>query len=228
MKEDKERYFNVPIALFRGFLDDSLECLNNVFDYATYSHSQTLEGSQAEQYKATLKWFGVTASNHTNSIKNGKELSGSIPLNSPMVGINKTMYFDFYQNDKTEFDKVCLLGFLAIKSILQKKTYWKLDNKFWLSRMDGKNKSVEFFSELSGTMQNYAKEYQTVKIKTELRNNWGLVTYSRYTRGFYVSFSLTLEQMVFEAEMRRKSNKEKQYKELEKQAIKQAFLKLNI
>ena len=225
MKTD-EKYFNVPIHLFSGFMDDSLNCLNNVFDYAIYSHSLKLEGTQAERFKAACKWYEVIPGNDNECIRNGKEQVVYVHKSTPKVGISKTMWFDFYKNDKSDFEKVCLLGFLAIKSILQNKPYCKIDNKFWLSRMDGNAKSINDFFELSETLKPYANEYQTVKIKTELRNNWGLTTYSRHTRGFYVSFDLTIEQLVLEAEKRRKSTIDKQYKQKENEAIKAALQKL--
>ena len=221
-----EKYFNVPVQLFNGFMDDSDKCLNSVFNYAIYQHSLKLEGTQAERFKAACKWYGVTAGNDSGSIADGKELTENTPENSPKVGISLSMFWDFYKNEKSDFDKICLLGYLAIKSILQTKPYCKIDNKYWLSRMDGKAKSVSMFDELSESVIKYSSEYQTVKIKTELRNNWGLTTYSRHTRGFYVSFDLTIEQLIFEAEKRRKSTIDKQYKQKEKEALKAAFQKL--
>lgn len=225
MKTD-EKYFNVPIQLFSGFMVDSLKCLNNVFDYAIYEHSLKLNGTQTERFKAACKWHEVTPGNESESISNGRETVLNADKNSPKVGISKTMWFDFYQNDKSDFEKICLLGFLAMKSIIQNHPYAKIDNKFWLSRMDGNAKTIKDFRELSSVLIPYANDYQTVKIKTELRNNWGLTTYSRHTRGFYVSFDLTIEQLVFEAEKRRKSTIDKQHKEREKEAIKAANKKL--
>lgn len=222
-----EKYFNVPVQLFSGFMDDSGICLNNVFNYAIYQHSTKLEGTQLERFKAACKWYGVTAGDNSKSIAEGKELTECLSNNSPKVGLSLSVFWDFYKNEKSDFDKICLLGYLAIKSILQTKPYWKLDNKFWLSRMDGKVKAVSEIWELSESICKYSTEYQTVKIKKELRNNWGLITYSRYTRGFYVSYTLTIEQLVFEAEKRRKSVKEKQYKEREKEAIKEALKRLS-
>ena len=139
--------------------------------------------------------------------------------------IHLSIYWDYRNNEKTEFDKVCLLAFLGIKSIIQNKAYCKIDNRFLLARMDGKAKSVDFPA-LSKCIGKYANEYQTKKIKSALRNSWGLCTYGRYTRGFYVSFSMNLDSLVFEAEKRRKSTKEKQHKKLENEAVKKALLKL--
>jgi hypothetical protein len=38
----------------------------------------------------------------------------------------------------------------------------------------------------------------------ELQKSYGLKIYARYTRGFFVSFSLTLEELIKEVEMKRK------------------------
>jgi len=222
-----EKYFNVPVQLFSGFLQNSTICLNNVFEFAIYEHSMKLTGTQEERFKAACKWYAVMPGNYKENAENGKKLKENTPEKSPKVGISRTMFFDFYQNEKSDFDKICLLGYLAIKSILQKKPYQKIDNKFWLARMDGKAKAVTMFDELSEIILKYSNEYQTVKIKTELRNNWGLVTYSRYTRGFYVSFELSIDQLVFEAENRRKSTKDKQHRQLETAALLKAMSRLN-
>jgi hypothetical protein len=80
---------------------------------------------------------------------------------------------------------------------------------------------------LSSSIYKYANEYQTKKIKYQLSEYWNLITYSRYTRGFYVSFSLSLDELVYEAEKRRKSVKEKQKRQLQNEAVKNALIRLN-
>lgn len=220
-----ERYFNFPIQLLKGFMIDEKEVLTNICDYAVYKKSLDLMlgETEFENMKDSERYFGISLTSIDRSLKNGISLYNNIPVNSPKVGLSTLMFFDFYKNDKSEFDKICLLGFLAIKSILGAKVYTKLDNKFWLSRMDGNPKSVNDYSDLSKEVRVFANEYQTRKIKTALRDNWGLVTYSRYTRGFYVSYSLTLEQLMYEAEKRRKSTIEKQNKVQEKEALKRVL-----
>ncbi len=223
MKKSNERYFNFPIQLLEGFMTEPREILNNICDYAIYAHSLKLEyGNEKERMKSSASYFKVVLNNKDTELENGKYWMRIIPSNSPMVGMKLDIYWDYYKNDKTDFEKVCLLGFLAIKSILQKKPYCKITNKYWLSRMDGNPKQCKI-EELSEPIQKYANEYQTKKIKTELRDNWKLRTYSRYTRGFYISFNLSLDKLVLEAEKRRKSTKEKQYKLKEKAALKKAL-----
>jgi hypothetical protein len=225
--EKDVRYFNFPIELLSDFLNDSSKVLNNICDYALYSHTLNLEyGDELECMKASQSFFKVTLSNIEKSLNNGKQLFDSIRPNSPKVGINFTIFWDYYKNDKSEFDKACLLAFLAIKSILNKKSYCKIDNRFLLARMDGKAKSCDFEA-LSPSIRKFATEYQTKKIKYQLTDSWNLKTYSRYTRGFYVSFKLNLNDLIYEAEKRRKSVKEKQSKLLQNEGVKNALMRLN-
>lgn len=223
MKND-EKYFNFPIQLLNGLMIDTKKVLNNICDFAIYENSLKLEyDTDLEKMKTSASFYKLNLNNVSNSLKNGKILYNNIPENSPKVGLSISIFWDFYKNDKTEFDKICLLAFLGIKSILGIKPYCKMDNKYWLSRMDGKPKKINDYLDLSVEVRKFANEYQTAKIKKALRNNWGLVTYSRYCRGFYVSFKITLKQLVLEAEKRRISTKEKQYKEKEKETLKEVL-----
>ena len=226
--DNKERYFNAPIQLYNGFMIDGNDCLSNVCKYACYEYSVRNGCS----FKVAVNYFDISYGKNTptdlsNPQAIGKKLYESIPKNSPRVGIGIKMWWQFYLEDKTEFEKVCLLAFLALKSILQNKSYCKIDNRFFLSRMDGRAKCVDDVFTLSPEIKKFGNEYQLVKIKNELRNNWGLTTYSRYTRGFYVSFSMKLDDLIFEAEKRRKTTKDKLYKEAEKKALAKALERIN-
>lgn len=228
MSEDKElRYFNFPIALLSGYLDHPKEVMSSIWNYAIYCKSLDYEyGDDIDKIESAKKFLRVKGGNDNDVYENGA-LQFSLYKNSPKVGLSVSTYFDYKKNEKTEFQKVCLLGYLGIKSILQNKAYCKLTNKYWLSRMDGKSNAVNDYSELSESIQKYANEYQTKKIKSELRDNWFLATYSRYTRGFYVSFNLELDELVFQAEKRRKSTKEKQARLAQKIALEKAISRLN-
>lgn len=223
------KYFNFPIQILEGFLNNPKKVLGDISDYALYAHSLKLEnGTDTQRINASAKFFGLKLYSASETIVNGRTLFNSIEERSPKVGINISIFWDYYKNDKTEFEKVCLLAFLAIKSILQNKTYCKVVNAYWLSRMAGLTASCKDLAVLPPEIFKYSNEYQTKKIKNALKLSWGLKTHSRYTRGFYVSFSLTLDSLVLEAEKRRQSTKEKAYKRLESEAIAKAHLKLGI
>jgi hypothetical protein len=223
-----QRYFNFPIQLINGFLDNHLKCLNELYCYSVYAHSLKLNNAdELIRVELSANYFGMQSHNYKNVLVNGKELYNSIDVKSPKAGLSVKVWFDFYKNEKTEFEKVSLLAFLALKSILQNKSYCKVTNEYLLSRMNGNAKSGSF-SLLPESLKVYANEYQTKKIKRELCSNWGLVTYSRYTRGFYVSFSMSLDSLVLQAEKRRLSNQSKALKSKEDEAVKKALYSLGI
>lgn len=227
---ENAKYFNFPVQLLSGFLDNKLDVLNNIFDYSVYARSITLEGDAETAIKAACKFFGVTTGNHCNTRKNGETLHDSVRQGSPMVGINIEMFFDYYTNHKSEFEDVCLLAFLALKSIIQNKPYCKVTNSYLLSRMDGNAQSFQDENILAESLRKYASRRMLDKIKKELQFNWNVNYYSFYTRGFYVSIDnkLELEKLVFEAEKRRKSTKEKELKQRIISARSIAIEQLNI
>lgn len=203
------KYFNIPVQLYSGFLLDKKTGLNNIFDYAIHAGTLDLnEGTTEQKGKSASKFLGVTSGNLKKTLANGEQLFDSIPKDSPKVGMNIAIWFDYYKNYKDEFEIVCLLAFLAIKSILKNKPHACITNAYLLARMDGKPCSVKDYTELSPEIFKYANEYQTKKIKRALSDGWGLVTYSQYIHGFYVSFTLSLDELVLIAEKNRKKNKD--------------------
>lgn len=225
---NNERYLNFPIQLLTGFITDTRKTLDNIVSYTVYENALKLEhGTELQKMKYIAKeFYEMKLGSDKHSLDNGKLLYNSIPNNSPKVGMNLSIWWDFYKNEKTEFDKVCLLGFLAIKSILGNKSYCKVTNLYLWARMDGKTTTIDEVSELSNEIRKYANRYQTENIKNELILNWHLIYYSRYTRGFYVSLKMSLEDLIFEAEKKRKSIKDKQQKQLQNEALKKVLERL--
>lgn len=224
----KQLYFNFPVEILKGFLINDKKCLNDILYYAVYAHSLNLEGkTPLQKFVNSSSYFGVKIGNKETAFEKGELLYDSISLYAPKTGIEKGIYWDFYDNEKTEFEKMCLLAFLALKSIIGIKPYTKATNLYLWSRMDGNNKAFNEVSELSKEIKAIANRYKTDLIKTELQNNWGLKMYSRYTRGFYVSFSIDLSELIFQAEKKRKSRKEKELKQKKLDAYKIAIERLN-
>jgi len=212
------KYFNFPICLLQGFMVNPKICLNNISDYALYEHSLKMElGGEREKILASANYFEIKLNYPELVFENGEDLYLERSKSSPKVGINLEIFWDFNDNYKTEFQKICLLGHLAIKSILQNEAYKKITNKYWLARMDGKAKACSF-EDLSPQIRKYANEYQTKKIKDALVDSWYLVTYSFHTRGFYISYKMPLDELVYQAELKREKTKTKKRKEMTLQA----------
>ncbi len=219
-----ERYLNFPIKLIQGLLTvDKDIVLNDICDYALYVYSLKLnDGNDDQRKKATIKYFKITDFN----LINGKAIADSLPENSPMTGISLKVFWDYYKQEKTTFECAVLAAYCALKSIIGKQPYIKIDNLYLLSRMDGNAKSVKDYMCLSSEVFGYATSFKIRKIKDELVDKWGLKTYGRYTRGFYVSFSMELDALVFEAEKRRKKAKIAYLKKKENDAVLKALEKI--
>lgn len=228
MANKDEKYFNFPVMLLSGFMHDSQSTLSDILDYSLFAwgivHYEF--GDSEERMKSAAKNFNVKLGNLKASHKNGANLYEDYPLNAPKVGLSLSLFWEYYGNEKSDFEKACLLAFLSIKSILHKKPYCKITNKYLLSRMNGNAKSVESNNELHPGIQKFSNEYQLKKIKNELIQNWNLKHYSRYTRGFYVSMTMSLDELVYQAERKRKSRLRKQMAEEQKNALKKALERL--
>jgi hypothetical protein len=217
-----EKYFNFPVQLLSNFVMDHQKCLQNVLYYSLYKQGLKLTGNQNQRIKASAEYFGVSLGNQSEANERGSQLVQDCSSNSPMTGISSTVFWNYCGHEKTEWDKAILLAFLAMKSIIGDKQFIKMDNKFWLSRMAGEKYSLPL-DYLPPEIYKYANEYQTKKLKSELSENWGLVTYSRYTRGFYISFKMTLKALILEAETRRKSNRVLKAKMEREEALKEVL-----
>jgi len=167
------------------------------------------KGTIKERYKETCEWLNFQEVNREDNLLLGKVLYQRY-LNSPMTGIERHVYSEFNKLEKSDFEKACFLAYLALKSIVGNKTFQKADNKLLWSRMDGKVKTIKDVSELSEKVRYFAQEYQTLKIKRELQDSWGLIYYAQQTRGFYFSLKLELKSLIREALKRKRKSIEKQ------------------
>lgn len=224
MKEETQMYFNFPVQLLEGFMVDHKNVLNNIFDYAVFAGTIDLKhGTELEKLKSSADYFSVKIGKPSKVLSNGEMLHDSLPKNSPRVGLSLPIFWDYYNNEKTEFEKGCFLTFLAIKSIVGRKEYCKTTNNLIMARMEGKAKSIFDDSELSEEIYFFYNRYQLTKIINELKSNWGLVYYSRHIRGFYVSFKIDFESLVRIAEKARETTKLKKSKALENDIVKKVL-----
>ena len=225
MKKTDKDFFSFPICLLKDIFEDKKRVLDNIIDYAVYKHTLKLEfNNDISKIKASAQYFGITLGDNSKAYKNGKILYQTIPENTPFAGISIVMLFDFYKNEKTDFDIDCLLAYLSIKSILGGKKYVKTNKNLLISRMSGQSKTINI-NQIPERLCKYFKDYHFKKLINELEINWFLKYYSRYTRGFFVSFDIdiTMETMILEIEKNKRSNKVKEFNDKKKQIIKQVL-----
>ncbi len=233
MGKRKAIYYNFPLMMLNGMTNKTskdkgrFETLNNILDYCIYDTYLKYDYlNENEKENVIEKDLGINFGSFKNCITNGKKQYNKFFNSKVKVGLNSNIFWDYYKNDKTDFQIICLLGFLAIKSVLGSKPFCKMNNAIFLSRMNGEEKTMQGFSKLPTGIKFFNTEYRLKKIKTELQDNWGLKHYARYTRGFYVSFTLSKEKLILEAEKRRRSNKENNRKDKEKEYLQKALQKL--
>ena len=66
--------------------------------------------------------------------------------------------------------------------------------------------------ELPEWLRRYQSRRAMHTLKIELQRVYGLKLYARFTRGFFVSFTMSLEELVKAVELKRKSNYEENLK----------------
>lgn len=197
----KLNYFNFPVCLLEDWMTNIKYCLNKISHYSVYAYYATIRDEDEDEDEDQLTFeraankFNIEFGNKETAWKTGKKLYESIPSNAPYTGIRLGTYWEFYKNEKTEFENVTLLAHLAIKSILADKAYCRITNNFLLARMAGYSRAVADPCELPDSLLPYANHYQLRKIRQELIDKWGLTIYARYTRGFFVSKKMGLDEL---------------------------------
>jgi hypothetical protein len=142
-----------------------------------------------------------------------------------MTGISENMLSDYMENEKTGSEIASLLAFLAIKSILGKKSFCRITSEFLLCRMAGYDSKNEMI-EIPEVLKKYQIRWHMDSLKQSLKNNYGLRIYGRYTRGFFVSFKLSEEQLIRQVETKRKKYLEKTQKDEQIKAVKKVLTEL--
>jgi hypothetical protein len=224
----KVRYFSFPVELLKGAFTNIAGVCSDAIDYAVYGRCKDYDETPEEVFK----FFGITG--NTNAVfTRGEELYNSFDR-PVLVSVNRAIVFDFMENPKTDFEVAIFCAFCGLRSIIGKKPFVKTNNGLLIARMFGYATAKEF--EALRQKPNYYKEFFWVKdkgklkekiryqltekiIKNELALKWGLRYYSNRSKGFYASFKLDFEELVFHAEKSRKSNLLKQQQKEQRQII---------
>lgn len=173
-----------------------------------------------------LEWYWVCCSSHffnfektinpKQILKIGSEVSSEIKPQEPMVSCKLSHLENFYKEEKDEYDKIQLVAYLAIRSILGGKEYVKTNKSHILSRMMGYASKKMIPSKLSDEVfqlfDKYTIRYHIDKLIVELQLNWNLLTYSNHNRGIYIALKseekkMTIEKLALIAEQGKKKLK---------------------
>ncbi|WP_162419231.1 hypothetical protein [Cyclobacterium roseum] len=241
----EDRYINFPIQLLKGFLKGVqgsrsdkkyLHVLQSAAYFAAYKQASKMElGDYGERMDSAVTYLGVDGDlGGEEAYLKGRRISDYVDQMSfgkrpAMTGMKVSVLQRYKYEHVSERQVVCLLGYLALKSIIGNKAYSKTTNQFWLSRMAGEIKAIEadILSDIAPEVSEMNTRRKLERLRNDLIDGWGLSYYGKATRGFYVSFSMPLEDLIFQVEKKRKATKEKARKIRENEAIKKAKDRLN-
>lgn len=201
---------------------NSKSFLSNVFDVGIYNYSKTLKGSEEKCYKDALKFLGITQGNIPAAIRNAKSVLSKMPTNYPITGIEKDMLFDYYKNEKSDYEKICLGAFLGIRSIIGSKPFCKTNKAMIHARMFGYSTVKDLSAELTAIERQYQIRWHMDKVLLDLQESWFLKLFSDHQRGMYVSFDLSLNDLAVKSEASKQRTKTQQFKEAKRKAIQSA------
>lgn len=228
MKNDV-KYINVPVSLFSGIFKNKQKIMSDFLGYSVYKYSQTMKygDNDVEKISDAADYFGIRFGNNNSAsslekvISDAKIVEKNIPDGIPTASLNFIVFWEFYKNPKTEFQLVCFCAFCAIKSILGKKQWCKTNKNMILSRMFWEDKESEFFKKYSTR-----KMFEKIIIELQI-GGWLLKKYSNNTRGIFLSFKKSLEELAYIAEVKKAINRKNELLEKTKQARKNALENVN-
>ena len=220
------RYLIFPVQFFEKTAVKEICSL--AFHYGIYRKAldyleEGESGVTIDHIKQAMKYFNLQVNDLENRLKHGKyfyELHGE---NIPVTSINVLILIQYGKEDKTEFEVLVFRAYCAIRGILGTKAYMRLTNDYWVARMYGFRKVSDYLVH----QEKYAlKRYTLDKIKNELQNNWGLIYYSNKTRGFFVSYTLSLVDLMVHVESNKLVSKDAELKKKKQEAYEAALKRL--
>lgn len=232
-----KEYINAPMELYQGFLESPEKrnnCLNDVLRYeigktliqepcytlmdALHSLGRVYSGHEPDEYAEECKSF-------FHQHQGERKVYFSISIDQ----------FDrFYDEDEDETDeeRTLFIAYLALKSIIGDKPFYKTNKYLWLARMDCKSKSVQSIDDLSEQVRRYATTYQQRRMRELLESYYNVLFWSKSLngckgglKGFY--FTLTLDPNEFMSALLKTRDKQKRCsRAIEFERAMQAALKM--
>ncbi len=184
------------------------------------------------QIRQAYSFLGING-NFDSCLKHGKEIERTIPANEPYPSINKTLFFDFRDHEKTEFDLMQFACYIAIRSILGEKSYYRTNKEMILCRAFGYKSNKELPATMNPVIKElfdkYNKRYHIDRILQSLQLNWNILIYGRNVHGLYIGLKkkISLDSMILNAETKKKKNQIAELKKQENEAREKALQQLN-
>jgi hypothetical protein len=233
MRKDEIRYFTFPLELLQDAFSDIRKVCEVCVHYSIYAKAleyAKLKNKSVDKHfvEMAIYYYGFGFSDTYKELEISNHFYYSM-IEGPAkvkVSLRKEIVIDYLKNEKSEFEIVSLLAFAALRSMIQTKSFYKTNNEQVLARMAGFSKASDC-KVLPFQLQVYTKRYHMDKLKSELCRNWNLVLYGIHTKGFFVSFKLTYEQLVRIVESKRASTVDKLAREKQKEILKKILSEIH-
>jgi len=196
MKEKKSDYANFPICLLAE--SDIKRVVKNALDYACYWHSKSLNIG-TDKYSDSMKYFMFSKINPEmvlESKTNGQRMY-ELYNHSNHAGVKVSTLWNYFFEEKSSDDIINLRAYCATKSIIGNEKFKKTNKEQIVSKMFGVEKTSQI---VDGANLKYLKRYQYVKLISELEKHWYLKYVSNHSRGCFISYKLSLVDLMFEEE----------------------------
>ncbi|CAG5067974.1 hypothetical protein DYBT9623_00702 [Dyadobacter sp. CECT 9623] len=208
MSDTKYFMCSVSVLAQRNAFEQMQEVAHEIIKQGTYRKSLTMElGDEVSRFVDAAHFFGINYAKPETVLKDIKHKAFMVEESKVLTSLNRDIVWDFFQNEKSEHEIACFLGYAALKSIIGHKTYAKVTNEYLLARFFGCGSTAELIPPIreSSLYRQYSSRYALNKIKMTLSEQWGLSLYGHFTRGFYASFKLSFDELAYQVERSRKS-----------------------
>lgn len=133
-------YFKFPIELLQGVILDEKEktkFLNEALYYSIYAFSKELEDKNdygeydIQRFEKAAKFLEIRLGNLEKAFEIAESVYFDHDTSKCFVNLSKDIFWQFYKEEKSDFDWHCLLAFLALKSIIGKNPMQKQIMRFY-------------------------------------------------------------------------------------------------
>mgnify|MGYP005751759431 CR=1 FL=1 len=216
----RDKYLNFPIQMLEGFMIDTEYCLFQILGYAIYDtvySENAIYDSCDEFWEKTEIWADSLHKREQELLVAGESWYNRISRlekNPPFVGIRTDLFLDFYEHESSEFEKICLLAFLAMRSIIGKASYKRMTVRYLICRMSGfPGIEVDMADPPEEIIHWMGSESKRKRIYSNLKKRYKMIKAYK-ANGIICSFKLSqteLEKVLRENRDKRiKSNKSKE------------------
>ena len=183
---------------YRGFAgidgtfnaEDEIQQLIELFNRNADFYSEAFEHFKLHTIELAAKSKGITNIRPEAVLSNGLKID-SKGTSKPYAMVTTSVIFDYYKNEKSEFDLMQFAAHAALVSIIGEKPYCKTNKAMILARMFGyaSPKAVPdpLPAHIAPLYKKYQNRYHMDKLLNKLKLAWYWLFYAYHTRGLYIA-----------------------------------------